>query len=118
MQRIGMVEHYALTGEWFGSDPEARKIWDERPDSSYSKNMRLEFRDGAVVATGTLRDFEQFPFRLSFRPAVADDAYHQTVIWLCGSEAVPRGFVSPAPPSPYGLPSTLPVLPCSEGLRR
>ncbi len=118
VQRIRMVEHYALNGEWLGPDPESRNIEEELSGRSYSKNMRLEFTSGAVVATGTLRGFGELPFRVSLRPAVADDGYHQTVIWLCGNEATPPGFVSPAPPLPYGLPSTFSVLPCSEGLRR
>jgi hypothetical protein len=117
-RRADIVEHYALTGEWLGSDPETGKIASDLSLSTNSKNVRLEFVNGSVVATGTLQRFGEFPFRLSFRPAVANDAYHRTVIWLCGNEAVPPGFVSPSLPVPYGLPVNFPVSLCSEGFRQ
>lgn len=105
-RRMDMVEHYALTGEWIGAAPAAKH--------EAAETWKTEFRDGAIVAEGTVRGYEEFPFRISLRPAVADDASHWAVVWLCGTANTPAGWISPAVPASSGSGARLIVSSCNE----
>lgn len=115
--RLAVVEHFAVTGEWATPEPDPER-WHGRDSSPWKRQPAASggrAANGTVVWAGQLKGVDR-PFELILRPAVVDgEGSGWTIIWLCGAKETPPGWASPAPAIAAALPDELLLSQCRKG---
>lgn len=79
-----LAGHYYRTGEWLAADP---GLFDYSDDKRATRNV--EYEKGGF--TFTIQHGKE-RYLLTFRAALSDSSPRSPILWLCGYDAVPKGY--------------------------